>query len=93
LENVQAVQSRVEQYQPGDKFDTVTARAFTAMPNLLALTSPLVKLSGKLLAMKSKENHLVEHDIFQFGGLHDLQIPNLDAERNVVIYNVKNTKA
>lgn len=93
LLHIQPVQNRVEQYQPEHKFDTVTARAFTAMSNLLVLTSPLLKSGGKLLAMKSKENHIAEHNTLQFEGLHDLQIPGLEAERNVVIYSVKNTSA
>ena len=63
------------------------------MSNLLVLTSPLLNSDGKLLAMKSKENHIVEHATLEFEELHDLQIPGLEAERNVVIYSVKNTSA
>ena len=86
LKNVSPVHERVETYQPEQKFDTVTARAFTAMPNLLSKTRHLLTSGGKLLAMKSKETDALERDDFQFDGVQSLMIPELEAERNLVIY-------
>ena len=89
INNIEPVQSRIEQFQPENKFDTVTARAFTAMDNLLRLTHPLLKGGGKLLAMKSKEDGFVEQSDFQFETKHILTIPGLDAERNVLVYTAQ----
>ena len=86
LENVVALHERVEEYRPEQKFDTVTARAFTAMPDLLSKTRHLLASGGKLLAMKSKETTAIESKEFQFAGVESLVIPNVDATRNLVIY-------
>ena len=86
LKNVSPLHERVETYQPEQKFDTVTARAFTAMPALLSKTRHLLTSGGKLLAMKSKETEALERDDFQFDGVQSLMIPELEAERNLVIY-------
>jgi len=86
LKNVSPVHERVETYQPEQKFDTVTARAFTAMPDLLSKTRHLLADGGKLLAMKSKETEAIERDDFRFDSVQSLIIPNLEAIRNLVIY-------
>jgi len=86
LKNVSPLHERVETYQPEQKFDTVTARAFTAMPDLLSKTRHLLTSGGKLLAMKSKETEALERDDFQFDSVQSLMIPELEAERNLVIY-------
>lgn len=52
LDNVQPVHARVEQYLPQRPFDTIIARAFTALPRMLELTARLRVPGGCLLAMK-----------------------------------------
>jgi 16S rRNA (guanine527-N7)-methyltransferase len=52
LENVAVVQERVESWRPQERFDTVTARAFAALPKMIDLTAGLLRESGLLLAMK-----------------------------------------
>jgi 16S rRNA (guanine527-N7)-methyltransferase len=52
LENVTVVQERVESWRPQERFDTVTARAFAALPKMIDLTAGLLRESGLLLAMK-----------------------------------------
>lgn len=86
LKNVTPLHERVEKYQPEQKFDTVTARAFTAMPDLLTKTRHLLIEGGKLLAMKSKETKALERKDFCFDGVELLVVPNLDAARSLVIY-------
>ena len=86
LSNVSPLHDRIEEFQPEQKFDTVTARAFTAMPDLLLKTRHLLTAGGKLLAMKSKETQAVESKDFQFSGVESLAIPELEAIRNLVIY-------
>jgi 16S rRNA (guanine527-N7)-methyltransferase len=86
LKNVLPLHERVEKYQPAQKFDTVTARAFTAMPDLLSKTRHLLNEGGKLLAMKSKETEAISRDDYRFDSAEMLCIPNLEATRSLVIY-------
>ncbi|MFT6625488.1 MAG: 16S rRNA (guanine527-N7)-methyltransferase [Cycloclasticus sp.] len=89
LKNVLPVHERVEQYRPEDKFDTVTARAFTGLPDMLTKTRHLLTSGGKLLAMKSKETDALEREDFQFNSVQSLAIPGLEATRNLVIYEAR----
>ncbi|MBV1950833.1 MAG: 16S rRNA (guanine(527)-N(7))-methyltransferase RsmG [Cycloclasticus sp.] len=86
LKNVQVVHERVENYQPSQRFDTLTARAFTGLPDLLTKTRHLLCSNGKLLAMKSKETDKLEREDYTFESLQSLAIPGLEATRNLVIY-------
>jgi 16S rRNA (guanine527-N7)-methyltransferase len=52
LANVHPVHARVEQYQADRPFKTLIARAFTALPNMLALSAALCHPGAELLAMK-----------------------------------------
>lgn len=54
LPNVEAVQARVESYAPAAPFDTVVARAFAALPELLDAVSASCGPSTRVLAMKGK---------------------------------------
>jgi len=89
LKNVTPVHDRIERYQPSQKFDTVTARAFTSLPDLLTLTRHLLTDNGQLLAMKSKEVDALQRDDFQFNRVEPLLVPELEAIRNLVIYTAK----
>jgi len=89
LTNVLTLHERVEEYQPEQKFDTVTARAFTALPYLLTKTRHLLSNGGKLLAMKSKEIDALDRADFAFDSVQTLVIPELEATRNLVIYTAK----
>jgi 16S rRNA (guanine527-N7)-methyltransferase len=89
LKNVEPLHERVENYNPEQKFDTVIARALSALPNLLTKTRHLLLDGGKLLAMKSKETDELVRDDFQFDEVKALNIAGLDATRNLVIYTAK----
>ncbi|MET0093851.1 MAG: 16S rRNA (guanine(527)-N(7))-methyltransferase RsmG, partial [Sedimenticola sp.] len=52
LSNVEVVNGRVESFRPDIPFDTVTSRAFAALPKMVELTRHLVAGGGQLLAMK-----------------------------------------
>lgn len=54
LSNVSATQSRAEDYAPGKRFDTVIARALTAIPRFIELSGHLMREDGVLLALKGK---------------------------------------
>ncbi|MEW8028800.1 MAG: 16S rRNA (guanine(527)-N(7))-methyltransferase RsmG [Candidatus Thiodiazotropha sp.] len=62
LMNVQPVHARVEQYQADKPFKTLIARAFTALPNMLALSAGLRQPGSEILAMKGS---IPEHEIAQ----------------------------
>lgn len=52
LNLVEVVQSRVEDYQPNQAFDTVVTRAFSQIGEMLTCTQHVLKPSGIWLAMK-----------------------------------------
>ena len=87
LKNVQVVQSRVEDYQADNLFDTIISRAFTAMDDFVGATQHLCQPKGQLLAMKGR------FPTQEINSLPDqwqikselLEVPNLNAERHVVI--------
>jgi 16S rRNA (guanine527-N7)-methyltransferase len=54
LTNVTAVHARAESLHPGSPFDTVVARAFAALPELLATVAPLCGPDTRVLAMKGR---------------------------------------
>jgi 16S rRNA (guanine527-N7)-methyltransferase len=54
LGNVAAVQSRVQDLRPDEPFDTVTARAFAALPDLLESVRTLCGPGTRVLAMKGR---------------------------------------
>jgi 16S rRNA (guanine527-N7)-methyltransferase len=90
LKNVNTVQARVERYTPTERFDTVIARAFAALPRILELAGHLVAETGVLLALKGKHP---EAEIRELGELGDewestvteLKVPGMnDRERHAI---------
>ncbi|MGB5412255.1 MAG: 16S rRNA (guanine(527)-N(7))-methyltransferase RsmG [Woeseiaceae bacterium] len=54
LDNVTAVKARSEDYAPGQRFDTVTARALAALPKLVELAGHHVGEDGVFVALKGR---------------------------------------
>lgn len=54
IDNATAHKVRAEDYAPGNRFDTVIARALSAIPKFIKLTSHLLEEDGVLLALKGK---------------------------------------
>jgi 16S rRNA (guanine527-N7)-methyltransferase len=54
LANVEALQARVEELAPAQAFDTVVARAFAPLAELLQQVAPLAGPATRVLAMKGK---------------------------------------
>lgn len=52
LGNLEVCQSRAEQFNSASRFDTITTRAFAALPKIIELTTRLLSSNGILLAMK-----------------------------------------
>lgn len=88
LTNVTALHARVEQLKLDAPFDTVVARAFAALPELLARVAPLCGPASRVLAMKGKwpqsEIDAVRPP-WRLVGARELTIPHLAAARCVIV--------
>lgn len=86
LDNVTVIHSRVEEYRPEEPFDTVIARAFAALTDILSLCRHLVAKEGAVLAMKgdASEAESVPGG-FRLAGLIALNVPGLAHEKRHLI--------
>lgn len=88
IDNVTAVQSRVEEFDPEEKFDTVLSRAFASMTDMVEWCHHLPKDdSGRFLALKGI---LSQDEIEQLPEwcsvieVKALNVPELEGERHLV---------
>lgn len=92
LDNVEVVSARVENFQPGVEFGTITARAFSA---LTAFAEAVRHLSGpktRLLAMKGKRPGEEINDLpdwVRVDSVQPLEVPGLAAQRHLVLMSVE----
>ena len=87
LKNVAVVQERVEKFHPETKFDTLIARAFASIPDMLAASRHLCATRGRFLVMKGvfpQEELAAVTDGYR-AEVKALRIPGLDAARHLVI--------
>lgn len=85
LENIEIVQSRVENYQPSSGFDTVTSRAFSTLELMISWTKHLVVNRGIWLAMKGRYPQS-ELDLVNLPfHVKNYTVPGLDGDRCCVI--------
>lgn len=88
LANVTVLESRAEAVARDGHYQAITARAMDRLAGILAVGGHLLAADGVLLAMKGP---LVEDEIaelpseWQVNTLHALQVPGLDAERQLVV--------
>ena len=88
LKNVTAVHTRAEAPHAGEPFDTVIARAFAALPDLLEKVAPLCGPQTRVLAMKGKRPDEeiagvpASWRVIETRALH---VPGLNAERHLVM--------
>ncbi len=88
LANVTAVHARAEAPYAGKPFDTVVARAFAALPELLEKITPLCDAHTRVLAMKGKrpdEEIAGVPPSWRVIETRALEVPGLNAERHLVI--------
>ena len=85
LDNVTAINIRVEEYQPSTLFDTVISRAFSSIADFERLCCHLLAIDGQMIAMKGadvEQNTLealpLKYEIFE------VDVPLLDASRHVI---------
>jgi len=87
LQNVQVVQERVEKFHPAEKFDTLIARAFASIPDMLAASRHLCAPHGRFLLMKGvfPQEELAAVTGGYQAEVKALRVPGLDAARHLVI--------
>jgi 16S rRNA (guanine527-N7)-methyltransferase len=88
LKNVEVVQTRVENYRPEQKFDTLVARAFSSIAELLKSAQHLCAPGGRFLAMKGvypEEELAAIPAEFAVSEVAALKVPGLDAARHLVV--------
>ncbi|WP_099609361.1 16S rRNA (guanine(527)-N(7))-methyltransferase RsmG [Vibrio coralliilyticus] len=93
IDNVTPIQSRVEEFQPQDKFDGVLSRAFASMVDMVEWCHHLPKAqTGCFMALKGQ---LPQDEIDQLPDwcsvtdIKALQVPELEGERHLVILSRK----
>lgn len=88
LTNVSVVQSRVEAYQPDRTFDSVLSRAFASLADMVTWCHHLPSAQGQFVALKGQLDPQELQTIpsgYQIAATHRIEVPELDAERHVVI--------
>ncbi|MGH8136894.1 MAG: 16S rRNA (guanine(527)-N(7))-methyltransferase RsmG [Steroidobacteraceae bacterium] len=88
LENVKGLQARVPVVKNAGTFDSVVARAFAPLPQLIASVAPLCGPQTRVLAMKGKwpqEEIAALPPQWRHDGSHELAVPGLDEARCVVV--------
>ncbi len=91
LRRVEAVQARVEDYLPERPFDTVTARAWAPLAEVVRRLSRLVAPGGRILALKGVLPEAERAGLTDPPGpvsVHRLQVPGLAAARHLVVVRV-----
>jgi len=87
LHNVDVVQSRVENFQFPELFDTITTRAYSAIGEMVKQTSHLLASGGVFLAMKGA-NPVAEIDEmsekYAVKESHVIKVPGLEEERHLL---------
>lgn len=94
LTSVFPVQSRVEDFSE-NQFDGVISRAFSSIKEMLTLCVNLPNEKGLFYALKGiyPENEINElTDDFLVQNVYNLSVPELNAERHLVVLSKKNKK-
>ena len=88
LTNVTVVQSRVEDFQPEQRYSTVISRAFASLQDMVSHSLHCLEKDGRMLAMKGQ---YPQAELDELGNevevlsVQQLEVPGLSAERHLVI--------
>ncbi len=88
LDNVEVVRARVETFKPGQPFDTVIARAFASIAQMLEKSGHLCAAQGRILLMKGARPQQELRQVpapYTVTAVEALQVPGLDAQRHLVV--------
>ncbi|MBM7456054.1 16S rRNA (guanine527-N7)-methyltransferase [Oceanisphaera litoralis] len=88
LTNVEAVQSRVEDFNPEQKFDGVLSRAFASLDDMVSWCLHLPTLEGRFLALKGQYpeqelQSLPAH--LALDRVYPLTVPEQEGDRHLVV--------
>jgi 16S rRNA (guanine527-N7)-methyltransferase len=92
LSNVSAVKARTEDYAPGNRFDTVIARAVAALPRLLEIAGHHVREDGVFVALKGRfpAEELDQIPAAWTYNVTEITVPGLDSgSRHAVLMRLK----
>jgi 16S rRNA (guanine527-N7)-methyltransferase len=87
LANVTAVHARAESLAASGPFDTVIARAFAALPEMLASVAPLCSAGTRVVALKGRYPAAEVAALppgWVLEGSRAVAVPGLDAERHIL---------
>ncbi len=87
LANVKVNTGRVEQFEPAEKFDVITSRAFADLGDFVRWSGHLLQTGGRMLALKGQAE-TTQREVLPEGWhiVRDVQlnVPGMDAERHVL---------
>ncbi|QYK01416.1 16S rRNA (guanine(527)-N(7))-methyltransferase RsmG [Shewanella psychrotolerans] len=95
INNISSVESRVEAYQPEEKFDGVLSRAFASIEDMLHWCQHLPKENGCFYALKgqlSDEEMAQLPEGYSVTDVFELKVPRLEEQRHLLRV-VKNSEA
>lgn len=93
ITNVTAVQSRVEDFEPEQKFDGVISRAFASLNDMLTWCHHLPTEQGRFYALKGQYPTAELAQLpagFVVEQIEKLQVPEADGERHLVLIRAAN---
>ena len=85
LKNVTVCTTRVENWQPPEKFDGIISRAFAETAEFIALTRHLLAAQGRWVAMKGEPEWEPLAGDIKMEQIIKLQVPGLNAARCLVL--------
>ncbi len=99
LKNTKIINERAEEFNPGKLYDVATARAVAALPILLELCAPLVKINGSIIAMKGNQaneelktaKHAMEVLNLTVKDIQKEVLPSAGIRYNIVMVKTKET--
>lgn len=95
ITNIEPVQSRVEEFEPDEKFDGVLSRAFASINDMLQGCQHLTQESGGFLALKGQYPDTELNTLnpaFKVISSDKIDVPGLDAERHLIKLTKINTE-
>jgi 16S rRNA (guanine527-N7)-methyltransferase len=96
--SVNVVHTRVESFEPAERFTGIVSRAFTSLDDMLEKVQHLLSDHGKLFAMKGKYpaeelSQLDSRLVKEHMQIESIDWEGLDGERHLVIYSAADLKA
>ena len=92
LDNVEVVQARIEEYEADKLFDMVVCRAYASLGKVVEMTQHVLKPGGRIAVMKGFYPLAELAEVKEKVTVHDLDVPGLEEQRHVVIFECPKTE-